>query len=241
MDDILNFLNETINARGIDYLQRESWTVYQSMRDSGLDDALCRLVLTSLLAGASETARETDVGQLTAFLQETCFLRKDAAKRLASMYKKLFAPDHMADWAQKQESGFREFCERVWEFIWDGTFPWRSGDGHLDCDCSLVGYISVTDPAKARNLVKDILDENPFTTVDGIFKAVSDRLEGFLNHELESFAGGDQLYPPYMEEFERDVPDLIMEFCTDAGLNIRDIVTGSYLSDYIEDHPRRRW
>ena len=238
MDEVLAFLAESINKNGPDSLQREPWKVYGAMMKQELDPFQCRLVLTSLLAGACEKAQKTDAEHLAAFLQKSCGLRKKPAEELAAMYADLFSAGRRSAWDANQDEGFREFCSETWEYKWDGEGAWHRGGGHYDCSSSITLTFSVADPAKTRKVVEKVLERNPFTSAEKIFDHLSKILDGELDEEMEDYVTAEPYYPPVMEEFDENAEDVIQKFCEKTGLKYTDFNCEGDMSDFESDDYR---
>lgn len=77
METIVRQLEEIIKEHGIEDLQRKPYEVYGKLITAGITDAHARLVLITLLSGASAKARELDVADLSRDIQKECYLQKE--------------------------------------------------------------------------------------------------------------------------------------------------------------------
>ena len=109
METIAQPLVEIIEEQGIEYLQRKPYEVYCKMISAGADEAYARLVLITLLSGASIKAREMDVDDLSKDIQKECYLRKKMADEISAMYGTLFNAENISTWKKRKHYGFRIF------------------------------------------------------------------------------------------------------------------------------------
>lgn len=238
MDKIENLLKEIINKEGTAYLLREPYQVYLSLLSSGIQPPYARLVLVTLLAGASEEAKEMDEEGLSKDLQKSCFLRKKAADDISSMYKRLFESDNLESWKEKENSGFEELCDSTWEFEWEGSGRWSKGGGHYDCSCYITADVKVVDRDLAKNAVSDILKRNPFTDADTLFEHFQEQMEGTLEADLEEYVTCDDYYPPVMEDYDGNAKYALEEICKTLGFKIVHFSCSGDMSDFESDHMR---
>ncbi len=238
MEKIEQLLCALINEHGIDYLQREPYEVYKKIISSGTDGKLARLVLVTLLSDASIKAREMDLENLSKNIQKECCMKKKAADEMSKMYKSLFDAENMSGWKRRMEYGFREFCSKTWKFQWDGENQWSSGGGHIDCWCTINAEIEVTDKEVAQKIVKELLDNNPFTTAEKIYGYYAKKMSKALDDELEDYVTGEDYYPPVMEDYHHNGEYALEECCGKLGLKVVMFDCDGSMSDFEPDHMR---
>lgn len=238
METIVRHLEEIIKEHGMEYLQKKPYEVYCKLITAGGDDAHARLVLITLLSGASTKAKELDTENLSRNIKKECYLRKEIADEIASMYNQLFDTKNIASWKKRKNYGFREFCSKSWEFNWFGSGTWRSDGGHMDCRCDITAEIEVLDKEQAKRAVSKVLEENPFTPAEKIYDIFSKQMSDALNEDLEDYVTCEDYYPPVMEDYYMNGEDTFEKYCNKLGLRVLSFDCDGSISDFEPDHMR---
>lgn len=152
MKTIVQQLEKIINEHGIEYLKRSSYEVYCELITNGINAAYARLILITLLSGASAKALELDVEELSENMQAECYLQKNVADEVASMYHMLFDTKNLEYWKTRNNYGFREFCDRSWAVKLSGSGIWNTDNGYIDCWCDITADIEVSDKVSCVKL-----------------------------------------------------------------------------------------
>lgn len=236
MEMIARQLEKIINEHGIEYLQRSPYEVYRELITDGINAAHARLILIALLSGASEKALELDTVNLSEYILKECYLQKNVADEMSSMYHLLFDTKNIEHWKKKKNYGFQEFCDRSWEIKWSGSGIWNSGNGHIDCWCDITAEIEVSDKELAKQEVSNLLKENPFTPPWEIFDFFSKKMSDMLDVDLEDYITSDDYYPPVMEDYYINGEYALNESCTKSGLKVLAFDCDGDMSDYESDY-----
>lgn len=236
MEMIARQLEKIINEHGIEHLQRKPYEVYSKLIAAGINAAHARLVLITLLSGTSAKVMELDAANLSRDIQKECYLQKDAADEIASMYHLLFDTKNIAGWEKRKDCGFQKFCTKPWEFKWSGSGIWSSGNGHIDCWCDITAKIEVSDEEKANRVVSKILKENPFTPAETINDFFSRQISDILDEDLEDYITSDDYYPPVMEDYNDNGECALNECCEKLGLKVVVFDCDGSMSDFESDH-----
>ena len=213
-------LKKIIDEEGIEYLSRESYGVYESLYECTEVPALCRCVLSVLLAGIMEHMEGAEPASLSSWIQKHCFYKKNVADGLAAMFVSLFSEENREAWSDKADGGFREFCNREWEYKFHGEHTWHHGGGTEDCWVDIEMDFAVKKPELFRALIAKELDRNPFLTEDAIYEFVSKKLDNLLQTDIEEYAETETYYEPYMEDYGSNGEYTVKEFFKKYGMKI---------------------
>lgn len=236
MEKIVQQLEKIINEHGKEYLKRSPYEVYSELIAKDIAPKHARLVLITLLSGTSEKALELDVESLSKNIQKECYLRKNAADEVASMYHLLFRTSNIEKWKKRKDYGFREFYDRSWEIKWSGFGMWNSEGGYINCWCDIAAEIEVADKELAKEAVANLLEENPFTTADEIFDFFFQRMSDALETDLQDYITGDDYYPPVMEDYSINGKYALNECCKKLGLKVLTFDCDGRESDFEADY-----
>ncbi len=232
MKSIAKFLKEIIDDHGMEYLHKKPYEVYCGLIDKGAAEAYARLVMVTLMAGASVKAVQADANELSEHIQRECFVVKDMADEAADMYKEVFDVKEVAGWEAKKNFGFREFCDKSWELRWSGYGMWETHTVYVNCECSIVAELEVSDRATAKDNLNEILNENPFTSAEEIFKYLYKQLSEILEEDLEDYIMSDDYYPPVMEDYGINCREVLEGCCGERGLRIKSFEYEGITSDF---------
>lgn len=235
MEELKDFLKETIDSEGIDYLQREPFEIYKTVTtQANIDSRYARMLLITLLCNIPDQARgkDADESAISEYLQKESFLKKSIADEFAAMYLSLFSVSNMRGWKEKEALGLREFCNNEWTFKWDGSTEWDAGNVYMDCTCHVEIVITVCDTGKLESKMQKILEKNPFVLAKDIFKEVSKQLSKKIEEDFTYYVEADDYYPPVMEDYSINCEDVVERFCDEFGLEIISFDYDGDNSDY---------
>lgn len=241
MDETLSILKEIVDKNGMEYLCKKPYAVYRSLKSQKIDSRIYRVVLVSLLAGASEYAVEMDEKELSSCIQKECCLKKAAADQVSLMWIALFGKDNIEEWARNDGQGLRNFCGKVWEYSWEGGAAWYSGGVHIDCWCSGAAEIEVSDETKVKSETAGLLKKNPFVSEEKIFDHYKMILDGMMDEELEDYVTCDDYYPPVMEDYGENFEYALEQFCKKYGFDLVSCECNGDMSDFEPNDSRYRW
>ena len=213
-------LKAIIDEEGIDYLTREPYEVYESLLECMVEPALCRTVLSALLAGIMDKVDGADITALSKWIQSECFFKKSVADNLAEMFISLFSDENKAAWDEHTEEGFRNFCESEWEYKFHGEHTWHHGGGSEDCWVDIEINFEVTKPEAFKKLIEKALAKNPFISEDAIFELLSKSLDSTLQRDMEEYIEAETYYEPYMEDYDSNAEYVLKDFCKKYGLKM---------------------
>lgn len=235
MDEILNILQRIINQEGPAYLSKNPYDVYDTLIKERTDPREARLILLTLLASISLKAPETDEKNLSAEIQNECFLQNEKADQLAHMYKELFSDQNQQRWKQKTNSGLRQFCSQKWSFEWADQQEWHYGSAYVECSSSVNADFSVKNQEIMKKSIESELKTNPFFAAEAICRLLKDELGDLLHDDMEEYVNSDDYYEPWMEDY--DCEDVLQEFAKKHGLELIDYSCDGDTSDWMKD----RW
>ena len=233
MEEALPLLKKIVDQNGVGYLHKKPYSVYTKLKSQKTDLKICRVVLVSILADASEYASKMD--------QKECCLKKSAADQVAEMWTSLFGRENLEEWEKNTGQGLRDFCDGVWEYSWSGDATWHYGGGHVDCWCSGMVKIEVSDEEKVQREIATLLKENPFVSEEKIYDYYDDILGQMLDEGLEYYVTCEEYYEPVMEDYDGSFQDAAEKFCEKYGFSLVGCECDGDASDYEPDHDRYGW
>ena len=158
MDTLKDFLKHIIDKNGFEYLNSNTFNVYENLIEcETIDHRYARILLLTLLAKVYEWAnnKDVDISTLSKHIQQELFLKKNIADDFAFLYQTLFGAENISEWDNKDAKGLKEFCDREWSFPWEGLEVWYAGNVHVDCSCTAEVMIRVCD----KKLVEEDMEE----------------------------------------------------------------------------------
>lgn len=235
MDELITALKEIIETKGFDILDSKPYEIYQKIsKIDTISDVISRILLITLLSGVLKQLRSDKMSQeeLSDYLQKNCCLKKKMSDFMAQMYLSLFSDENIVLWRQKSEEGFREFCNSIWEFKWEGHSLWSADYVCMDCDCDAAVSIKIIHPDKVKKSMEEELQNNPFFSYEEICNQFSELLSTRLDNDFDFYCTSDEYYPPVVEDYIGNCEELIETFCKEHGMKLIsfdfDGVTGDY-------------
>ena len=219
-DDLKYSLKSIIDDEGIGYLSREPYKVYESLLECMVEPALCRAVLSVFLAGIMDKVEGTDITVLSRWIQSECFYKKGMADNLAGMFISLFSDENKAAWDEREEEGFRNFCDSEWKYKFHGEHTWHHGGGSEDCWVDIEIDLEVAKPESFKELIEKALAKNLFLSEDAIFELLSKSLDSTLQRDMEDYIEAETYYEPYMEDYGSNAEYVLKDFCKKYGLKM---------------------
>ncbi|MCD8241374.1 MAG: hypothetical protein LUD73_02960 [Lachnospiraceae bacterium] len=228
-------LKKIIDRKGISCLTTEAYTIYRELLNSdAADERLSRLILLTLLAGTAQKAT-LGVEKLSDYIQTECCLKKSTSDDLALLYTSLFCAKNQKEWADKQDSGLKDFYNQKWQFDLDAYSEWHSSGVYVEARFHTTTKLTVSDRSLVKKEMKKQLEKNPFTTSEVIFRHFKEILQATLDKDFEYYATCEEYYPPVAEDYVINYEDLLKNFCKQYGFSILSCECDGETSDYIPE------
>ncbi len=217
---VIDELKKTVDQNGPDYLTREPYKVYESLKKSdGVSEKTSALILYALINGIQSAATpDVDPVLLSKKIQTACSLNKKAADFLSAIFLGLYSKENEMTWAEKDMAGLKQFLEDKLVCEWDGSAVWDVGNGTVDCYYQAEIVLAPTEKSAADKGLVMMMKTNPFTTKEAISQYFRKSLEDYLNGEFKDYCTAEDYYQPVCEDFEVDY--YVSQWCKEHGFEL---------------------
>ncbi|MDO5650452.1 MAG: hypothetical protein Q4G11_07590, partial [Gallicola sp.] len=169
---------------------------------------------------------------LSASIQNSCGLETQISHQMADIFIRLFNEKNSEEWAKKQYSGFKKFCSKDWNFIWEGFSVWTAGDIYVDATASATATVRIIEPSKIKAHNEKLLKKNPFVKAKQLFEIYQQLLCEELDSDFEYYCTCEEYYPPVAEDYGENFACIMHEFCAKHGMELIDYEFDGETSNY---------
>lgn len=236
---IAEFLKDLITTEGFEYLSNHAYDVYRKMlKEEIINQQMCGVFLLTFLNDTIFYVKDTcpEKDEVSNYIQKKCFLKKGIADQISDVYLMLFNEDNLEKWKDIIRQGFKEFCNKQWQFSWKCEDAWYSSGVHVECIAEAAAKVIISDKLLLEKELKGMLKKNPFTSSEKIHLYFQDKLCEELDSDFHYYVVCEDYYPPVCEDYYSNYECLVKEFCDKYGLELVDYEFDGDTSNYIPNY-----